>query len=311
MQIYISPTQTRERWWHPRSLGLPCAPSRDSPAHCSGVSIPRLPRPRRRPPDNRSSLPFPGLCASGINRIDGAPAVGQGFRALNPQAARRVSPLCCVRSGRGRVAVAGCGCRRGRPSLPPGSVGTGAPHSPARPGRRHAGDRRDKARRRTSARMPCCPPGSPLMRLQASPGSSLKSLSRGSCSAPRVSLRHHPKPVSACCPGGHLPESVFFQLPGWAVAQGAHAPSPVPDRLPALVRLALDGVWAEPLGCQSSQGLAELGREVPDAPEHVLGFINQQTPRAPRPPRQSMAGPEGKQCARDPSSTAPFLAPLS
>lgn len=34
--------------------------------------------------------------------------------------------------------------------------------------------------------MPCCPPSSPHMRLQVSPGRSLKSLSRGSCSASRV-----------------------------------------------------------------------------------------------------------------------------
>lgn len=100
VRVYISPTQTRERQWHCHGTRLCAPPGLASPYSPGHASVPY----------NTSLSPFPGLCARGINRIDGAPAVGQNFLAFspapNPRAGRRVS-LCAK-------AVVGCGCGRGR-----------------------------------------------------------------------------------------------------------------------------------------------------------------------------------------------------
>lgn len=141
---------------------------------------------------------------------DGAPTCVAGpSPPLNPQAEHRVSPsVVCVQreaatcTGSGALLV-GAGCcfhlalRGGvlfTPGMPRGDGMLGTEET--KPGGGGG-----------ASRMPCCPPGSPHMRPQVSPGWSLKSLSRGSCLASRVQelLCHHPKPAPSHCPCWHRP----------------------------------------------------------------------------------------------------------
>lgn len=124
-----------------------------------------------------------------------------------------------------------------------------------------------------ASRMPCCPPGSPHMRLQVSPGWSLKSLSRGSCLASwgPGSLYHQPPsqllPIAIARAGIFLGLNLLLAA-GPCYAQRAH-PSLLQhqERLPSLAGLALDGGLAGPL-LLSSQGPEELkGQGVLCAPE--------------------------------------------
>lgn len=190
---------------------------RDSPVRSSWASITLLPWPRLRPvqhkpvsipravcawykPDRRRSghgSEFPGLL-SRSEPTGGAPCI----------------PLC---QGSG-----GLWLRPGSPLLPPGPVG-GVPLS-----RQHVqGDRTVEAGGQSQVEVEhlhaMLPSHSPIMRQQVAPGSSLKSLSRGSCWASQVreSLCHHPQPATACRPG---PASSTSLPSGLCCAPGSPAP---------------------------------------------------------------------------------------
>ena len=150
--------------------------------------------------------------------------------------------------------VVGCGRCRSCPLLPPGSVEKRALRSPA-----HScamacwGQKTQSQEEEEEERLAChaALPSSPFMLLQVLPGSSLKSLSRGSCLASRVqeSLCHHPKPAPAHCQGRH-PPGPKSSPSCLAVLHPREAALPLQhqERLPYLADLALDVVrqshWA-------------------------------------------------------------------
>lgn len=156
------------------------------------------------PKVTQACLQFPGLCVSGINRIDGAPAVGGWVGASGPyggwvaglevrpvpcpEPTGRTScipPLWCVCSRRRRLALKVVGLRllvrKSAPLLPPGSVNKSALYSPACT-RLMACWGQKKQNQEEEEHLACHATLS-HMRLRVSLGWSLKSLSRGSCSA--------------------------------------------------------------------------------------------------------------------------------
>jgi len=201
---------------------------------------------------------------------------------LNPQAERRVSPsvVCVHQEAATCTQSGGLLFRVGRPRCFHLALRGRVLFTPGMPlGDGMLGTEETKPGEGRASRMPCCPPGSPHMRLQVSRGCSLKSLSRGSCLAPgvRESLCHHPQASSFPLPT--LASSwayVFCQLPDRAMPREPTLPS-------GSARRGFLIYWAWPWtaawqshSCSSSQGLAELHRGSHVPPNNVLGLTNKQ-----------------------------------
>lgn len=160
-------------------------------------SIPRAVRERYKPDRRCSSHGWEFLAPMGAGMLawksDLTPA-------LNPQAERRVSPLCGVCSRRWWLAlkvVAEAAGQKIGPLLPPGFREQECSLFPSM----HQvegmlGTEETKPGGGRASCMPCYPPQLSHMRPQVSLGWSLKSLSRGSCSASRVQNQgQHPMSV--------------------------------------------------------------------------------------------------------------------
>lgn len=151
VRIYISPTQTRDgagSLWPPPLVRCHGTRLRSPPA----TAPPDSP-PRRRPlyGTGSGSCSLPRLYATGINRIDGSPAVGQrpgagpdvGPAGSEPTGGARCIPL-------GAVCAAGGGCRSESPVASTWLCGRGALCSPACPWVAACWGQRNQARRRKS-----------------------------------------------------------------------------------------------------------------------------------------------------------------
>lgn len=165
VRIYISPTQTRDgagSLWPPPLVRCHGTRLRSPPA----TAPPDSP-PRRRPLYGTGSCSLPRLYATGINRIDGSPAVGQHPGAgpdvgpsagSEPTGGARCIPLGAVCAAGGGVQRRAAAAAQSRPLLPPGSVDEEPSAPQPAPGWRHAGDRETKPGGGRASRMPCCPP---------------------------------------------------------------------------------------------------------------------------------------------------------
>lgn len=167
VRIYISPTQTRDgagSLWPPPLVRCHGMRLRSPPA----TAPPDSP-PRRRPlyGTGSGSCSLPRLYATGINRIDGSPAVGQHPGAgpdvgpsagSEPTGGARCIPLGAVCAAGGGVQRRAAAAAHSRPLLPPGSVDEEPSAPQPAPGWRHAGDRETKPGGGRASRMPCCPP---------------------------------------------------------------------------------------------------------------------------------------------------------
>lgn len=177
---------------------------RDSPVRSSWAGITLLPWPRLRPiPHKPVSIPR-AVCEwyKPDRRRSGRGSELPGVLSCSePTGGAPCIALCRVCSGGGDVAVVGCGCCWGRRYFHLALCVGSALVSPACPG---AEGQSQVEEEHLHAMLPS---HSPIMRQQVAPGSSLKSLSRGSYWASRVqeSLCHHPQPAPARRPRPHLP----------------------------------------------------------------------------------------------------------
>lgn len=205
------------------------APPRDSPVRSSWPSITLLPWPRLRPVQHKPvSIPR-AVCAwyKPDRRRSGRGSVSRPSLLLRTHGRGAVYPSVPGVQRRRRRGSGGLWLLPGSPLLPPGPVG-GVPLS-----RQHVqGDGTLEVEGQSQVEEEhlhaMLPSHSPIMRQQVAPGSSLKSLSRGSCWASRVweSLHHHPQPAPARRPGPHLPgPTSSSSLPsGLCCAPGSPAP---------------------------------------------------------------------------------------
>lgn len=194
----------------PSWCGFISAPHRPGNAswHCPGTRLsapPGLASPyspgHALAPYNTSLSPFPGLCASGINRIDGAPAGGRNFQAFspapNPRAGRRVTlcAMCAAEVAMWQWWAAAAAGVTGASTWP--CVGS-ALVSPACPGRWHAGGRRTKP---GGGRAPACHAALPLSHHAAAGGTRVKfkeSQQRQLLGLPSTGITASPSPASSC-----------------------------------------------------------------------------------------------------------------
>lgn len=269
-----SPVSCHRDWFSPPGLASPYFPvgAIRPPHHTSLSSIPRAVCGRYKPDRRRSSRGLGFLAPAGV----GPGLEVRPVSCSDPQAERRVSRSVLSAAGGG-----GWRCKwrlwlllRVGPLLPPGSAEERALCASARPGATAGtpGTEETKPGGGRASRMPCCPPRLSPMRLPASPGWSLKSLSRGSCLASRV------RESLVTTPGQLLSIALAGSFLGLSLIPAPGSPASL---LCAWTGFLILWVWPRTGAwwshwVKSPQGLAKLESEVLCALNNVLGPTNKQ-----------------------------------